>query len=247
MGCGASGPKPLTIGEMIQGLKDTLNVAVKMTCQQLGAPGGFLHNPKVKIEIPTVLGDVMNAARDLPGIGDKVREFEAKINSAAEKSSGAAVDIFVAAIGNMNFRDASAVLNGPPTGATQYFWETTQDALRSKFNPIIDNTMKDEGVVIIFDGIIAAWSAAEAAAETARELAAAAGNMFGSLMGGPAPPPKAPPKQAPVCDLADYICEEGLKGLFQVLAEKEQAVRTGAAYHNTDAMKRCYAPKPQGK
>jgi len=50
-----------------------------------------------------------------------------------------------------------------------------------------------------------------------------------------------------VCDLADYICEEALKGLFKVLAEKEQLVRGSSAHHNTDAMRRCYAQKPAGQ
>ena len=243
MGCGASGPKPLTLEEMIQGLKDTLGVAVRLATDQLGAAGGFFNNPALKIEIPTVLGDIMSAARDLPGIGEKVVEFEQKLNSGAEKACKAAVQTFIDAINGMNFKDAKAVLEGPPTGATSYFKDTLSEPLREKFLPIIDNALKDEGVVVVLDGIIMAWQAAEAVKDAAANAAAAAQNALGSLMGGGDKVEEPPKKEAPPCDVADYVCTKGLDGLWSVLAEKEQAVRGGAAHHTTDAMKRCYAKK----
>lgn len=239
MGCGASAPKPLTIEEIIAGLKDTLKIAVRLACTQMGAEGAFENSPDFHVPIPTALGEMMAKLVDVPLMGDKIKEFEHKLNDAAEKSVKAAVEVFVGAINAMDFKDAKAILEGPPTGATQFFQEILSDDLKAKFRPIVEDCMKDNNLASLFDTLIKAY---KGAGDAAGAVADAVSNL-NPFANKEEKKEEEPEKEVPDVDLADFISNKGLDGLWAVLAQKEEMVRGSGAHHETEAMKRCYAQK----
>jgi hypothetical protein len=158
MGCGASGPEPLTPEKIAQALMAALNQAAQVAVSIVSAPGGFSKSATLRITIPGDIGSVMEKAKALPGIGGKVDEFEETMNQAAEAAAGAALEILQTAVNGMNFENAKAILDGPVNAATDYFIKITRSALFGKFQPIVDEKMGALGVVSIYDAIMGAYS-----------------------------------------------------------------------------------------
>jgi hypothetical protein len=64
------------------GLKDALTQGAKVAVQQLGKPGGFSNNPKVRIELPGKLGKAAKTMK-MMGMGAQVEQLETSMNKAA--------------------------------------------------------------------------------------------------------------------------------------------------------------------
>ena len=60
----------------------------------------------------------------------------------AEDAAAGAKDIFIAAIKAMTIQDATKILRGDKTAATQYLNKTTRVALTAKFSPIIKASLE---------------------------------------------------------------------------------------------------------
>src|SRR5262245_35413174 len=123
------------------GLKDALRVATQEAVATTSKSGGFLDNPKIRIPLPGKLESMANGLRAM-GMSAKVDELEVAMNHAAEKAAGEATPVFSKALGAMSFKDASGILRGGDTAATQYFKKTTSAELATKFRPIVDQAMQ---------------------------------------------------------------------------------------------------------
>jgi hypothetical protein len=138
--------KNLSNGDIVDGLKEALQVGTTNTVDLTGKVDGYLANAAIKILLPKQLETVEQGLR-LIGQGEKVDEFVVSMNRAAEKAAPAARDIFWGAIKTMSFDDARKILSGGDTAATTYFREKTTETLTAKFRPVVSDTMKDTGVV----------------------------------------------------------------------------------------------------
>jgi hypothetical protein len=114
---------------------------VKATSQT----NGFLDNAKIRIGLPGSLGKMATGLRAI-GMGAQVEELEVSMNRAAEKAAGEATPVFVDAITQMSFQDASGIVTGGDTAATDYFEKTTSDPLRTRFRPIVEQAMQNVGL-----------------------------------------------------------------------------------------------------
>jgi len=68
------------------------------------------------------------------------------MNRAAERAAPGAKKIFWDAIGEMTIDDASRILNGADTAATDYFKARTTEPLTTSFSPIVHRAMGEVGV-----------------------------------------------------------------------------------------------------
>eukprot|EP00672_Neobodo_designis_P021593 CAMPEP_0174850116 /NCGR_PEP_ID=MMETSP1114-20130205/19053_1 /TAXON_ID=312471 /ORGANISM="Neobodo designis, Strain CCAP 1951/1" /LENGTH=214 /DNA_ID=CAMNT_0016084551 /DNA_START=40 /DNA_END=684 /DNA_ORIENTATION=- len=212
MGCTES--KELTAERIVEGLKAALDLAVRETVNQLGSAGGFNDNPALHIKIPDTLGDVMDKVKPLPGIGDKVNEFESKMNEAAEAAAGSCAEIFSNALGQLNFSDAKAILEGADDAATKIFREVLGGELLAKFAPIVREKMGELGVVSVFETITDAFASIP---------------LIGKKV---------------EFDLYDYVCNKAFEGFFSVLAEFEGKVRnTPAMRQNNQVLQEVFGSK----
>jgi len=203
------GAAPLPDATTAAGLKDALRIATERAVTSTSKTNGFLDNPKIRIPLPGALGSMSTALRGI-GMGGQVDELELAMNHAASKAASEATPVFVDAISKMSFSDATGIVNGGDTAATQYFQKTTTAPLRTKFAPIVGDSMKEVGVSKLYDALVGQYTAAIPFAST------------------------------PKLDLDGYVTDKTLAGLFTVVGEEEKKIRTNPTARATDLLKQVF-------
>ncbi len=146
------GEKGLSEDEIINGLKQALEVGTSNAVTTVSKTDGYLKNPKIRIPLP---GNVQKVEKLLraTGFGNQVDEFELSMNRAAERAAPEAKTIFWDAVKQMSFTDARQILDGPDDAATQYFQGKTTDRLQEIFKPITHQAMSEVGVTNYYQSI----------------------------------------------------------------------------------------------
>jgi hypothetical protein len=118
------------------GLRAALSKGIGTAVAQLGAPNGFLNDPKVAIPLPPALDKADHALRML-GMGKDADELRVTMNHAAEDAVADAKPIFEQAVRHMSVADAKSILTGGDGSATAYFRKATSAQLIEKFKPVV--------------------------------------------------------------------------------------------------------------
>ncbi len=177
------------------GLKEALTKGIDFAVDSLGVEDGFWKNEDVKIPMPKGLKNIARVAR-FAGYDDRVDEFELAMNRAAEKAVPVAKDVFLDSLRQMTFDDARKILfSGEDDSATQFFRRTTEDTLRGKFRPIVEEFTEETGVTASYKRMVekAGWMARFAGKEAN--------------------------------DLDGYVTDKALDGLFYMVAQEEKKIR----------------------
>ena len=87
----------LSNDEVIKGLKEALNVGIKISTEKASAIGGFLNNDLIRIPFPKDARVVRDKAMQW-GLDRKVEKFEHTLNEAAEEACKTAAPIFINAV-----------------------------------------------------------------------------------------------------------------------------------------------------
>lgn len=135
------GSGSLTNDEVVNGLKEALEVGTQRGTDKLSALDGFFKNAAIKILMPPEAEKVEKKLRSI-GLGKQVDNAILSMNRAAEDASKSAVQIFVDAIKQMSIQDAFGILKGGDFAATNYLKEKTTAALTEAFRPAIENSLK---------------------------------------------------------------------------------------------------------
>ena len=135
----------LSTGEIVDGLKEALEIGTDNAVKLVGKEGGYLQNPKIKIPLPGSIEKVRGMLRAL-GYGAQLDEFDKSMNRAAEVAAPKAKAIFWDSIKQMSFTDAKAILDGGDMAATDYLKEKSAGRLEEVFRPIIHKAMGEVGV-----------------------------------------------------------------------------------------------------
>ena len=135
----------LSESEIVDGLKEALEIGTSKAVTLVSEKNGYLKNPKIKIPLPENVQKVESILRNI-GFGSKVDKFELSMNRAAERAAPKAKSIFWNAIKKMSFSDARQILKGPEDAATQYFRKKTSTQLQDEFKPIVNQAMSEVGV-----------------------------------------------------------------------------------------------------
>ncbi|MGB7207733.1 MAG: DUF4197 domain-containing protein [Pyrinomonadaceae bacterium] len=196
--------------DIASGLKEALGKGVKFAVNSLGRPNGYLGNPRVKIPLPNSLKKLERGLR-VAGQGRAVDEFVASMNNAAEKAVPVAIDVFVDAIKQMTFDDARQILfSGRDDSATMFFRRTSEDTLRGKFRPIVEDFTAKTGVTRKYKTMIGRAGFAAA------------------LLG----------KEA--TDLDGYVTQKALDGLFLLVADEEKKIRKNPLGRTTELLRKVF-------
>jgi hypothetical protein len=134
VGAGALGA--LTSKDASSGLRAALSQGIDTAVRQLGAPNGFLKDPKVTIPLPPALQKADRALRML-GMSSDADSLKTAMNHAAESAVAQAKPVFKDALTRMSIADAKSILTGGADAGTQYFRKATSAQLTDKFKPII--------------------------------------------------------------------------------------------------------------
>ena len=143
----------LSNDKITAGLKEALRVGTNSAVQSTGRVDGYFRNEAIKILMPEKLRTIEKGMR-VAGFGPDVDELVLSMNRAAEKAAPLAKDIFIKAILEMSFDDARGIFTGDDTAATDFFKAKTMDHLTAAFTPVVEKTMKDEGVIKQFDQLM---------------------------------------------------------------------------------------------
>ena len=205
-----AGATKLSDTQIGAGLKEALKVGIENTIKQTGAQNGYLDNSAIKIMLPESVKNTERFLRQV-GLGPKIDEFEVSMNRAAEAAAPIASNILATAVTNMSFDDAQKILKGGNTAATDYFKQQTYTQLLDAFQPAVRKTMDNYAVTKKF-----------------QEITGKAQNIpfISNFASG--------------LDLNKYVSSKALDGLFAVLAQQEQKIRTDPAARVTDVLKQVF-------
>jgi len=139
------------------GLRQALDFGIDKQVAKLTQKDGFYKNQLVKILLPQELQKVDRTLRDI-GLGSLADEGLKVLNRAAEDAVKEATPIFVDAVKGITFNDAKNILLGNDLAATSYLQGRTNQALYSKFNPVIQNSFSKVGADQIWENIITRYN-----------------------------------------------------------------------------------------
>jgi len=126
----------ITESDAALGVRAALERGAVAAVGLLGRNGGFLDNPKVRIQLPGYLNE---AAKVLKYTGQqrRVDELVTAMNRAAEAAVPQAKALLVNAVKSMSVEDGRQILTGGDNAATQFFADKTRAPLSVKFLPIV--------------------------------------------------------------------------------------------------------------
>ena len=131
-----AGVEDLTSKDAAGGLRAALGQGIEKAVTHLGAPDGFLNNPKVTIPLPPALEKADRALRMI-GMGGEADNLKVAMNHAAEMAVSDAKPVFTEALHHMTLSDAKGILTGGDTAGTEYFRKATSSTLTAKFLPVV--------------------------------------------------------------------------------------------------------------
>lgn len=141
LGKGGGKSGGLSENEIVQGLKEALNVGVSIGSDSASKLDGFFKNELIKIAVPPEAQKVAETLRKM-GLGEQVDKFTLSLNRAAEDAAKKSKPIFFKAVTSMTVPDALGILKGSDDAATQYLKKSTNDELFKTFFPVVDSTLK---------------------------------------------------------------------------------------------------------
>ncbi len=130
----------LTNTEIGNGLKQALEIGIGKGADRLSMKDGYYKNAAYKILLPVEAQKVTKKLRDI-GLGELEDILLEKINRGAEDAAKKAKPIFVSAIKQMTFSDATNILMGDKNSATNYLNNATRTQLYNEFSPVINNSL----------------------------------------------------------------------------------------------------------
>ena len=168
-----SGINPLTEAEIIQGLKEALSIGLNTSVDNASDAGGYLQNEVIKILLPEEVTELQTKIQteSIGGIvplsvvydayiavendgNDLFEELITAMNRGAENAADKALPIFGNAITNMSFDDARGILDGGDMAATEFFYEETNEALFTAFNPDVKEALDGTGAIEIYTDVV---------------------------------------------------------------------------------------------
>jgi hypothetical protein len=147
----------LTNDEVINGLKEALNVGTNNSSGSASKVDGYLKNPKLFIPWPAEAKDMREKLIKM-GMQKKVTEFETSLNRAAEEAAKKAAPVFKDAVTGMSIGDGFAILNGGDTAATHYLREKTFSPLKSQFMPVVKEAINKVKVTSYWTPLATAYN-----------------------------------------------------------------------------------------
>lgn len=117
-------------------VRQLLEQSSDLAINQLGRAGGFSNSEKWRIPLPKNLQKPAQWMQRL-GQGKYVKQLEDSLNQAAEQAVPHARDLFMHSIKQLTLDDAKQIISGQPTAATDFLRRTSQDELRDRFLPIV--------------------------------------------------------------------------------------------------------------
>ncbi|MDX9710783.1 MAG: DUF4197 domain-containing protein [Trichloromonas sp.] len=187
-------------GQLVKGLGQGIHLVVN----ELARPGGYLDNPLVRILLPPPVNLALGLIRDIQARPD-VNPLLLVMNRAAETAVPGAAPVLLAALDQIDAIRARGLLDAGKTAATDYLKEQTENKLKETLTPVVMETLAKNNGFAQYEQLLAALHAQRHVRES-----------------DPAAPPTFDEPQA---DLADYVVQQTINGLFKAIGVEEERIR----------------------
>lgn len=167
-------------------------------------------NPLVRFAFPGDATKIEKTLHDL-GLDKLVSSVTAKYTKATSDAVIAAKPIFLNSLRQMSFRDAVGILITDNThAATEYFKSTMTAELMVAFRPIVDSTINVQGAAKEWSSLVSVYNKIP-------------------FINKPLEP-----------SLTDFIAARAVDGMFSIVANEEENIRTKYEFRKTDMMKKVF-------
>lgn len=167
-------------------------------------------NPVVRFIFPDDAARIEKTLRDV-GLSKLVDQVTGKFTRATVQAVSAAKPIFLNSLRDMSIRDAVSILiTDNMHAATDYFKTNMSPQLMTAFRPIVDSTIRLEGANRDWSSIV---------------------NVYNKL-----PFINKPLENS----LTDFIAARAIDGMFGIVANEEEQIRTKYEFRKTDLMKKVF-------
>lgn len=167
-------------------------------------------NPLVRFVFPGEAEKIEKTLRDL-GLDKLVDQVTGKFTRATSSAVQAAKPIFLQSLKDMSIRDAASILiTDNNHAATEYFKSSMTPELMVAFRPIVDSTIKTEGANKDWSQIVSVYNKIP-------------------FINKPLEP-----------SLTDFIAARAVDGMFSIVANEEEQIRTKYEFRKTDMMKKVF-------
>jgi hypothetical protein len=143
--------------EIVQGLKEALNVGANKSSSTASQVDGYLKNPRLFIPFPPEAEKMKTQLVKL-GFQQQVTEFETSLNRAAEEAAKKSGPIFMDAVKNMTVTDGMNVLMGADTAATHYLKNATSAGLYTQYKPVVQDAIKKVDVTHYWSTLVTLYN-----------------------------------------------------------------------------------------
>ena len=147
----------LSNGEVVNALKQALEIGSKNASSRLNVKDGFFGNALIKILLPPEVQKAERTMRQF-GMGQLADKVILQMNRAAEDAAGKAVPIFVNAITTMSIQDGVSILRGGNGAATNYLKNRTTAALTTAFRPVVQKSLNQLNVETYWNQLFTAYN-----------------------------------------------------------------------------------------
>jgi len=199
--------------QVTQALKDALAKGIQTAVTNLGHPGGYLNNPKVRIPMPEKLQLVEKSLRAMKQ--DKYAdEFVATMNHAAEEAVPQALPIFTDALKSMSVEDAKGIVSGGNDSGTQFFKRKGEKQVQDKMLPIVQEATQKTGVTSAYKKLLSQ---------------ATSSSFFGRFN-----------INMSSLEIDNYVTQKASDGLFKMIADEEKRIRENPAARTTELLDKVF-------
>ncbi len=205
----------LGAGQAAAGIKEALLTSTADAVHLTGRPNGYFGDAAIKILLPQRLKPLETGLRAI-GYGPKLDQFVLSMNRAAEAAAPQAELIFKKAILNMTLPDAQRIVMGGGHSATDYFKEKTSRELTIAFTPVVKKTMAQYAVTKQYEDLVGRYQSGPLAL----------GEMSGIVTQN--------------FDIDSYVVQKSLDGLFYIVGQQEQKIRTNPAAQVTPLLRQVF-------
>lgn len=136
-------------------IKQALDLGSQRATASLSAAGGYSQSG-YRIRLPEATKPVTDTLRQF-GMGSYVDNAETAMNDAAEQAAAQALPVFEKAIKDMSVEDALGIVSGNQTAATDYFRGQTEQSLRARYAPIVQDNLKKTGFYDQYQSMLAVY------------------------------------------------------------------------------------------
>ena len=193
--------------EMAMGLKDALTQGLFRGFDAFADPNG---NPLVRFAFPGDAAKIEKTLRDM-GLDKTVDQVTGKFTRAMYSAVTTAKHIFINSIKQMTIKDAVKILvTDNSHAATQYFKTSMSPELMTAFRPIVDSTIRTDGVGNEWNNLV---------------------NIYNKI-----PFINKPIESS----ITDFITARAIDALFLSVANEEEDIRTKYEFRKTDMMKKVF-------